>query len=290
VMFGDDIKSACSLCGADAKRLYTSMVDDVNATSGRWNLYRCAAADCGLAALRPPPSTAESLAANADHSDRNSELEAELSYLPFAQGGRLLEVGCGDCADMRRLQALGWQVIGTEFAPAAVAAAQAQGLDVRLGSAQQPDLDRASFDAIVLNHSLQCAPEPLAELRHCHSLLKPGGRVLVLTPNLDGRGHQRWQRNWHGLWPPRHQHLFGAKSLIRITSESGFTVERCTTTGRPDAIELTSLQSTRAEAGKAPLSVLVGRITNRFYKLREARAMTSEPLLGNELLLVAIRA
>jgi len=96
----------------------------------------------------------------------------------------LLEVGCGNGKLLKRMQDFGWQVTGTDFDDNAVAAARSRNLDVRSGPLAAQQFAQGSFDAIVLKHVIEHVTEPIAELTLCASLLKPGGKLVLLTPNF----------------------------------------------------------------------------------------------------------
>jgi hypothetical protein len=64
--------------------------------------------------------------------------------------------------------------------------------------------------------------DPLALLRSCYHLLRPGAGIYIDTPNIDAIGHRIYGRNWRGLETPRHLVLFGRSSLSRALNQAGF--------------------------------------------------------------------
>jgi SAM-dependent methyltransferase len=109
-----------------------------------------------------------------------------------------------------------------DFDPNAVKVARSHGLDVRQGSVDVLDPTKERFDGITLSHVIEHVHDPLAVLRQCHALLKPGGWLWIETPNIDAQGHTRYGANWRGLEPPRHLVLFNHQSLSRALWEAGF--------------------------------------------------------------------
>ena len=154
---------------------------------------------------------------------RRASVNAEVRFLPAIPNGRLLDVGCGAGEFLATMRTLGWQAEGLDFDPQAVAAAQAQGLDVRQGSLMEQNLPSATYDAITLNHVIEHVPTPLAHVRECRRLLKPGGRLVLVTPNQESLGQRLFREDWRGWEPPRHLHVFGPRSMRRLLNDAGFT-------------------------------------------------------------------
>ena len=213
------------------------------------------------------------------------ELQATTSS-PTARP-QLLEVGCGSGKILSRMQNFGWQVTGTDFDDNAVMAARSRDLDVRSGTLAAQNFAPASFDAIVLKHVLEHVPEPVAELALCNHLLKPGGKLIVMTPNLAGLGHDRWQRHWRGLEPPRHLQIFTPPALRTALINGGLSVQELSTTGRTRSSYRASLDAQRLTAGKGNLAALPSLVLAELDEWLEALMRLRDPLCGNELLAIA---
>jgi 2-polyprenyl-3-methyl-5-hydroxy-6-metoxy-1,4-benzoquinol methylase len=153
---------------------------------------------------------------------RRGEVDAEVRFLPAVPQGRLLDVGCGAADWLVRMRDIGWQVHGIDFDPRAVDVAVQKGLSVQCGALEQQGYADGSFDAITLNHVIEHVPDPVATMRQCHRLLKPGGRVVVSTPNNGSLGHRHFGADWRGLEPPRHLHLFSLPSMRQALERAGF--------------------------------------------------------------------
>ena len=153
-------------------------------------------------------------------------------YLPSRPGGRLLDVGCGGGAMLRRMQGLGWNVEGVDFDGQAVRTARAKGLKVHLGTIEEQTFPQESFDALTMSHVIEHVPDPRALLRECYRILKPSGRAVVVTPNARSWGHRLYAANWRGLEPPRHLHIFAVGSLKAAIRAAGFQKVRVFTTIR----------------------------------------------------------
>ena len=161
-----------------------------------------------------------------------AELDFLQMYLSDRPGGRLLEVGCGDGWLLSLLAARGWQTEGLDFDPRAVEAARSRGLEVRLGPIGEQGYPDGGFDAVVMVHVLEHVPDPLELLQACHRVLRPGGSLVIITPNVDGFGHRWFQGDWRGLEPPRHLHVFTMRALRKIAADAGFGSVDCRATIR----------------------------------------------------------
>ena len=150
------------------------------------------------------------------------ETDAEVRCLPAVYNGRLLDVGCGSGDWLLAMRDRGWVVEGLDFDEKAVAAAQQRGMHVRLGSLEQQQYPDNSFDAVTLSHVIEHVPDPVQTVRECLRVLKPGGRLVLFTPNSDSLSHRVFKRDWRGLEPPRHLHIFSLGSMDQLLVRTGF--------------------------------------------------------------------
>jgi 2-polyprenyl-3-methyl-5-hydroxy-6-metoxy-1,4-benzoquinol methylase len=151
-------------------------------------------------------------------------LEAgKVRHLPRPKrGAKLLDLGCGSGDFLEFAHSAGWQVVGVDPDPKAVAAARSRGLDAREGGVEMLDPGRERFDGITLSHVIEHVHDPLAVLQACHRLLKPRGWIWLATPNLESIGHHLYGRHWRGLEPPRHLAVFTPASLRTLLEQAYF--------------------------------------------------------------------
>lgn len=154
---------------------------------------------------------------------KRRELESVGRHLPKAKPGQtLLDVGCGNGIFLDFARRAGWQAKGIDFDAQAVAYCVQKGLDVQMGGIDTLADQYECFDWITLSHVIEHVYDPLAVLRACHRLLKPGGGLWIETPNLAAQGHHDFGTAWRGLEPPRHLVLFSHESLARALRKTGF--------------------------------------------------------------------
>lgn len=97
--------------------------------------------------------------------------------------GRLVEGGPGACGNLRRFREVGYEVLGLDASPEAVAHGVSVGLDVRVHDLEQrwPVAD-GSARAVVLLDVIEHLAEPVATLRRARDALSEDGRLLVTVP------------------------------------------------------------------------------------------------------------
>src|ERR1700735_1560525 len=152
---------------------------------------------------------------------RRLGLDYDIMRLPASAGARLLEIGCGSGVFLARMRNLGWKVSGIDPDPAAVSWAQrVHHLDVTCGTWEQMRFPADSFDVITMNHVIEHVHDPVGLLTECQRMLRPGGNLVLTTPNADSWGHRMFAGDWRGLEPPRHFMIFSTRNLEECTRRS----------------------------------------------------------------------
>jgi 2-polyprenyl-3-methyl-5-hydroxy-6-metoxy-1,4-benzoquinol methylase len=153
---------------------------------------------------------------------RRRGLDGDVRFLAARPGGRLLDVGCGSGDWLMFMRGLGWQVSGNDFDANAVKTAQGRGLDVECASLEQQKHPGGAFDAVTLSHVIEHVPDPVQTLAECRRILKPGGKLVLFTPNASSLSHRVFKNDWRGLEPPRHLHVFSTESMRPLLERAGF--------------------------------------------------------------------
>lgn len=135
---------------------------------------------------------------------------------------RLLDVGCGNGRFLLRMRKLGWTVEGLDPDPRAAAVTGQAGLLVHQGMLDSSTFPKNCFDAVTMSHVIEHVHDPIATIRHCHRILRPGGFLWIATPNLGAQGHATYGEHWRGLEPPRHLFIFSSSSLKLALRKAGF--------------------------------------------------------------------
>lgn len=222
----------CPLCASEDLETYSDDEDKQLAASdlgsSRQNvahgkILRCRACRFGFRQSRPADDELATLYRKLDPKVYEKEWQGRLNtarrHLKIVQryvaGGRLLDVGCASGAFLRCAADTGWSVVGGEPAEGLCAKAKealrGRG-EVFCLTLQQANLPASSFDALTLWDVLEHVPDPLAFLKHCASLLKPGGYLFANVPDLDSLQARLLRERWP-LLLAEHLNYFNRRSL-----------------------------------------------------------------------------
>lgn len=314
---------ACPACGFAGKKLYSHLKDKASVVAGEWGGRKCNNLACGTYWLDPMPVEEDIYKAYTTYythpnakSDQSwpakrEELalqiirwieklwlralflasereELETMFLASLPPGRMLEIGCGSGSLLQRLQKLGWQAEGQDVDPSAGSFA-GDGVLVHFGELNALALNSESYDAIVMNHVIEHVHAPVDLLRECYRLTKPGGILVIATPNIDSYGHRIFRDAWSGLDPPRHLRIFSTKSLMHAVGSAGWINQKTfTTAARAGGMVATSRDIKRSGfhqmGGRKSLAHLVFAA---WYQYAARRNHIRSPEVGEEIVSIA---
>ena len=147
--------------------------------------------------------------------------------LPPQNGGRILDVGCGDGFFLRSVKNIGWEVHGMEMSEEAVHRAKSMGVEqVTRGTFDDASYPENYFDVIRFWSVLEHIYDPLATLAKVNRFLKPGGLLVLQVPNYRSAA-ARWAGSRWSAWDvPRHLYHFSSRSLKTLLEKSNFRMTR----------------------------------------------------------------
>lgn len=213
---------------------------------------RCA--NCGLVYLNPRPAVSEFetiYPANYhafDFSEKDfgivykirSRLEAKrvLSWCKgLPEDAKILDVGCGDGFHLNLLRQYGnktWQLEGIDVDERAIETAQMSGLTVHCGTVETLNLPENAYDFVFMIQTIEHVAHPEKALAAIFEILKPNGKLVVVTDNTDSLDFTLFKNSyWGGYHFPRHWNLFNRKCLTKLAEKCGFGVAGLTTQVSP---------------------------------------------------------
>jgi SAM-dependent methyltransferase len=102
----------------------------------------------------------------------------------YRRKARLLDVGTGFGFFLVEMKKRGWEAAGVEISQKATDYARdALGLTLLPGPLEKVDFPGNHFDAVTGFYVIEHLPHPMAFLRECHRILKPGGLLLLRYPH-----------------------------------------------------------------------------------------------------------
>jgi 2-polyprenyl-3-methyl-5-hydroxy-6-metoxy-1,4-benzoquinol methylase len=150
--------------------------------------------------------------------------------IPDSPSLRILDVGCGTGVNALFLRDAGHDVTGIDLSPIAIEKYRAKGFegfvcDIEAGPAPFPD---GAFDLVYVSEIIEHCAHTSAFLQELYRLTKPGGKMLLSTPNsafwpyrilgLLGQTATEYQH-------PGHVRFFSKRSLATAITDAGFKIE-----------------------------------------------------------------
>ena len=234
---------ACWICASERASFYKAgngpgelRPDDLRISDDRYGvtlaLWRCD--DCGfiyadrgevenlteLYAALEDPDYLEGEESRARQMRWLLELARELH--PEARSG--LDIGAASGLLVSEARATGLEMVGVEPSRSLVEAAQRdRGVDLLQGVYPHPELEGRVFDLVFLVDVIEHVADPLALLEACRQALAPGGRALVVTPDIGSPTARVLGHRW---WHLRLAHVgyFNSQSFGTAAARAGLRV------------------------------------------------------------------
>jgi len=142
------------------------------------------------------------------------------------QGGRILDIGCGNGGFLKEMKRRGYDVEGTELTVASASRVSKEAnMLIHIGDLLSLELADRSYDAVTFWHVIEHVCNPSEVLHKTNLLLKDTGTLFLSLPNQDSWQAKAFGKDWFHMDPPRHLFGFGIMSLIRLLEKTGFFVE-----------------------------------------------------------------
>lgn len=229
----------CSGCGGSMRPFAEAL--DYNRGTSRERFSYSACTNCGLISLVDVPEDLGRYYEAGYHAIPQCVADLELGAVhdrykidlvqKFAAGGRLVELGPGWGAFCLLAKRAGFEVTAIEQ-DARCCAFLRSSLGVNVIESAQPAaaLRRAErADVIALWHVFEHLQRPWEALEAASDRLRPGGVLVIATPNPLALQLRIFGARWTHLDAPRHVHLIPPDLLARRASALGLTTALSTT-------------------------------------------------------------
>jgi 2-polyprenyl-3-methyl-5-hydroxy-6-metoxy-1,4-benzoquinol methylase len=238
----------CNLCGSTRSRVIATGADrEYHTSKDEFSFARCA--DCNLVYLNPRPVAAElpriypatyhsyildrASGSRGSFITRMRQRAAARRFRPVMKHLRgletidLLDVGCGNGWMLQLFKSLDpdrVRTFGVEISEPVCDTARKLGHTVYCGRFEDVNLDR-TFEVVNLTHVIEHVSDPRLVVRKAFNALKPGGLLVLETPNV---GAVEWPLFKDGAWGayhiPRHWYLFDRATIRQLGEAEGFAM------------------------------------------------------------------
>ncbi len=135
-------------------------------------------------------------------------------------GGDLLEIGCGYGYLLDEACAFFSGRVGTEFSAQGAAIACTTGAEVFVGGIEQVPAQR-KFDCVLATQVIEHVYEPLSFVKQLVGRTKPGGNIVLATPDIGGALRTVMGRRWPSFKVPEHVVYFDYQTLNSLMLRAG---------------------------------------------------------------------
>jgi SAM-dependent methyltransferase len=238
--------AVCPLCSSETFSPSRQLRDNrTGAFEGTFTFARCDG--CGLLSLRPQPDQRELAAGYVRGYGPYATDDVQVAVTPprrarlrrawhvldgqatpdrFPLRGRVLDVGAGQGSNVAYLRARGVDAVGIEPNPRSVEVCQNRGLPVTYGDLETVELEEGSFDAVLLDQVVEHLLNPVGVLKLAVRALRPGGRLMVTTPNAGSLYARFFGDEWAHWHVPYHVYLYRKADLRLLFTSVGLAPER----------------------------------------------------------------
>ncbi len=138
---------------------------------------------------------------------------------------RLLDLGCGDGNNLAWLSKFAQTAYGSDYNLVRLVRARARNPAATIFAADILDFpaEPGSFDLIFFNHVIEHIPDDVAALAEVRRILKPGGLLILGTPN-EGSWWWQWayRRDPQSLRDTDHRHFYTGLTIGSKLIKTGF--------------------------------------------------------------------
>lgn len=144
----------------------------------------------------------------------------------WKDGGRALDLGCGNGAYLLLLKKIGWDVVGVDIAKEAAREVEEADIPIFTGDLKELQLETNSFHLITMWHVLEHLPSPVETLKEIKRLLRDNGFLFIEVPNGNSIVARIFRSTWFAWDLPRHLYHFSPASITELLDRAGLSVVR----------------------------------------------------------------
>lgn len=240
----------CIICGGNLVGFKT-LYDDRYGYVGHYSIARCSS--CGHKQLDASfdkdsittlysqyyPRSSQKIEEFKPHqevSGLDSWLRGDLfsAYRWIPKNVRVLDIGCGFGETLAYHKARGCDAYGVDADENIRQGAEKFGYNMRVGLFDPNDYDPEFFDYVTMDQVIEHVSDPVEMLSQVRKIMKPGGILVLSTPNSNGWGSKVFGDKWINWHVPYHLHHFSKKSMQIAAESSGLVLVKTRTITNSD--------------------------------------------------------
>jgi 2-polyprenyl-3-methyl-5-hydroxy-6-metoxy-1,4-benzoquinol methylase len=143
------------------------------------------------------------------------------------RSGRLLEIGCGLGHVLMRLEDR-FETYGIDVSDYAIERARLNSPRsvLRVATAEEVGSLPGPFDVIAAFHVVEHLVDPGAVLAECARVTRPGGLLVLATPNPEAPFARRKGSRWYAARDPTHVSLMAPRDWMALVEGAGYRVRK----------------------------------------------------------------
>ncbi|QQG43504.1 MAG: class I SAM-dependent methyltransferase [Candidatus Daviesbacteria bacterium] len=146
-------------------------------------------------------------------------------HLGKGRGEKLLDIGTGYGFALLEAKRKGYQPVGIEPSPElSKIASKAHGVKVINDFFENVKFPIESFHLVSMFDSIEHMLNPQASLKKAAALVKPGGFLVITTPDINSLSAKLFYKYWFHL-KNEHYYYFNKEILKNLLLKNGFTVK-----------------------------------------------------------------
>ncbi|MEP7272229.1 MAG: methyltransferase domain-containing protein [Acidobacteriota bacterium] len=198
----------------------------------------------------------------------------------FISAGRLLELG-SSTGELLAVASERFETTGVEADLSSSRIARERGLHCLNGTLADVHLNEDWFDVAVLYHTIEHLPSPQATMLELHRVIRPGGWLVLETPNIATLWFRLFGSRWRQLIPD-HRYFFTPATLGRLCYQSGFEIRELRSVGKAMSYRLFASRVSRYHR-------TLGRMLSKIGRSADIEDRTLRLRLGDVMRLYAVR-
>jgi len=138
------------------------------------------------------------------------------------EGSRVLDIGCFTGVSLEILRDLGCTPYGVEFQKEAARIAESRNAGEVFGCDVNDLPQTKPFDVVTATDVIEHLSDPWASLSSIWRVMKPGGLLLITTPNGSSKLATLLGKNWPSYTPIHHIYIFSSRNVSLFLNTGRF--------------------------------------------------------------------